>query len=58
MTVMRCLGVMAALLGAPALAQDYPNRPVTIVVPLAPGGGTDLLARLMARHLEQRLGRS
>jgi tripartite-type tricarboxylate transporter receptor subunit TctC len=53
--------VAAALLvlvaRSPALAQDYPGRPVTIVVPLAPGGGTDFLARLLARHLEQRLGK-
>src|SRR5262249_33622618 len=51
----------AALLGVllvrPAAAPDCPNRPVTIVVPLAPGGGTDFLARLLAKHLEQRLGK-
>src|SRR5262245_255071 len=60
MTVMRCLVLMVVLpvvAPAAAAAQDYPGRPVTIVVPLAPGGGTDFLARLMARHLEQRLGK-
>src|SRR5262252_3421821 len=57
MTVMRCLALVAVLLAAPASAQDYPARPVTIVVPLAPGGGTDFLARLLAKHLEQRLGK-
>jgi tripartite-type tricarboxylate transporter receptor subunit TctC len=40
-----------------ARAQDYPTRPVTIVVPLPPGGGTDFLGRLLAKHLEQRLGK-
>ena len=44
-------------LGQPSLAQDYPVRPVTIVVPLAPGGGTDFLARMLGKHLEQRLGK-
>ena len=44
-------------LSQPALAQDYPVRPVTIVVPLAPGGGTDFLARMLGKHLEQRLGK-
>ncbi len=40
-----------------ARAQDYPARPVTIVSPYAAGGGIDLLARLLAARLEQRLGR-
>ena len=40
-----------------APAQDYPTRPVTFVVPYAPGGATDLFARVIAHKLEQRLGR-
>src|SRR5262245_17276053 len=46
------------LLAVPAHAQDYPTRPVTIIVPFAAGGGTDILARMVAQKLEQRLGRS
>jgi tripartite-type tricarboxylate transporter receptor subunit TctC len=42
---------------APACAQDYPTRPVTFVVPYAPGGATDLFARVLGQKLEQRLGR-
>src|ERR1043165_6780201 len=38
-------------------AEDYPARPVTFVSPYAPGGGIDLLARLLAARIEQRLGR-
>jgi tripartite-type tricarboxylate transporter receptor subunit TctC len=40
-----------------ACAEDYPARPVTLVSPYAAGGGIDLLARLLASRLEQRLGR-
>jgi tripartite-type tricarboxylate transporter receptor subunit TctC len=50
-----------ALLAAPAtsaLAEDYPARNVTILVPFAPGGGTDLIARAIGAQLEKRLGRS
>jgi tripartite-type tricarboxylate transporter receptor subunit TctC len=48
------------LLAVPAAtrAQDYPSRTVTIVNPFAPGGGTDLLARMVAGKLEQRFGKS
>jgi tripartite-type tricarboxylate transporter receptor subunit TctC len=46
-----------AALAPPALAQsDYPNRPVRIVVPSTPGGGTDTFARLIAQHLSITLG--
>ena len=46
-----------AVLPRNAAAQDYPTRTVTILVPFAPGGGTDLLARAVAQKLEQRLGK-
>jgi tripartite-type tricarboxylate transporter receptor subunit TctC len=49
---------LASLLAAPVLAQGFPNKPVTIVVPFAPGGGTDLGARLIAQKLGARWGQS
>ena len=44
-------------IGMSAQAQDYPNRPVTVVVPTGPGGGMEMVARLIAPRLEQRLGK-
>jgi tripartite-type tricarboxylate transporter receptor subunit TctC len=47
----------AALLAAvPAEAQTFPNRPITMIVPWAAGGGSDTVARIIAAGLEQELG--
>ncbi|MDB5863569.1 MAG: tripartite tricarboxylate transporter family receptor [Betaproteobacteria bacterium] len=50
------LGLLLAMVSATALAQDYPSRPVRIVVPLAVGGTSDLLVRLLAQRLTPMLG--
>jgi tripartite-type tricarboxylate transporter receptor subunit TctC len=41
---------------APASAEDYPSRPITMIVPLAPGGSTDTLGRVMAQGMRATLG--
>lgn len=51
--------ISAAALLAPAansLAQDYPNKKITIVVPFAAGGGVDIVARLLGEELRTKLG--
>src|SRR4051812_49297135 len=49
------LGALAAL-ALCAQAQDYPNKPIRIIVPFAPGGVADNSARVVAEPLSQRLG--
>src|SRR5215468_8938319 len=53
-----CAAILAALAvaGPPALAEPWPQRPVRFVLPLGPGSGTDIAARLFAERLAQRWG--
>ena len=46
-------GVLAA---APALAQDYPSKPVTVIVPFAAGGPTDVAARIYSEYFSRTMG--
>ena len=57
-TLMRALiGAVVVVLGlGPAAAQDYPNKPITIVVPAAAGGPTDTISRITAQAMSKLLG--
>jgi len=62
MKLNHCLSAisMVAMLvsGAPASAETYPSKPIKIVVPFAPGGTTDLLARAVGAELQKSMGQS
>ena len=58
-TITRAAILLAATIAAPdsGLAQqDYPNRPITLVVPYAAGGGNDVMARIVAEKMSKSLG--
>jgi tripartite-type tricarboxylate transporter receptor subunit TctC len=48
--------LMACVLALPAAAAEWPTKPVTMIVPFPPGGSTDVLARMLAQNLSQKLG--
>ena len=50
------LACALAALAGPALAQNYPDRPITLIVPWGAGGGTDAVARMVGSLLEKDLG--
>jgi len=62
MKLFHCRSIRAAglsilmLLAGPAIAQDYPNRPLRMVTPIAAGGMTDVVSRVVGARLAERLG--
>lgn len=59
----RALGFFGGLIGGlvsttEAIAQAWPSRPIRFIVPYPPGGGTDVVARMIAPHMAQGLGQS
>lgn len=54
--VLAVLAATLALAAAPAAADTYPSRQVTVIVPFAAGGPTDIIARIMAEYMSKALG--
>ena len=48
---------VAAIAGS-ALAQDYPNKPIKLIVSFGPGGGADIVGRILAQSMAEKLGQS
>src|SRR5215216_4155677 len=46
----------ALMLAAPAAAQDYPTKNITLIVPFAAGGPTDVISRIVGEHMSRTLG--
>jgi tripartite-type tricarboxylate transporter receptor subunit TctC len=57
-TTVACLfaGVLVSVMAAPAVAQNWPAKPVRLIVPFPPGGGTDAFARPLSKVLSQQTG--
>src|SRR5215471_14834343 len=59
-TLLKAAGLLLALTAAAAAqdaAKDYPNKPVRLIIPFPPGGSNDVVGRLIATHLSERLGK-
>jgi tripartite-type tricarboxylate transporter receptor subunit TctC len=54
----KCIAIPAALSTTAPLAQTYPAKPVRVIVPFAPGGGSDITARVMSQKLAEHFGQS
>jgi tripartite-type tricarboxylate transporter receptor subunit TctC len=51
-------GALGCIVAASVFAQDYPSRPISMVIGFAPGGGTDTASRIIAKKLGENLGQS
>ncbi|MEO8278544.1 MAG: tripartite tricarboxylate transporter substrate binding protein [Ideonella sp.] len=56
--LLACLGILTTAAMMPATAQEWPIRPLRIIVPFAPGGSADVFGRTVAQHLQEVLGQS
>ena len=57
-TIAAAAAALSLIAAAPAQAQTYPTHPILMIVPLAPGGSTDVLGRIMAKGMSTALGQT
>jgi tripartite-type tricarboxylate transporter receptor subunit TctC len=50
--------ILAAGIAAPAVAQEWPSRPIHIIVSFGPGGGADIVSRIISQPLQEKLGQT
>lgn len=55
-SILALVGALCAGLAAPVAAQNWPSKPIRLVVPYTPAGGTDILSRMVGRRLSEVLG--
>src|SRR5258707_131913 len=55
---MAAAAAVVVAVGGPAAAQEWPTRPITLIVPFAAGGGIDVSARIQAQRMGELLGQS
>jgi tripartite-type tricarboxylate transporter receptor subunit TctC len=50
------IGIACLMAPAPAAAQEYPTQPIRMIVPFGPGGGSDIVTRIIAQRMQEKLG--
>src|SRR5206468_12860153 len=58
LTVAGVLALAAPALAAPAAAQEWPLQTIHLIIPFGPGGGSDIVGRVLAQAMQERLGQS
>ena len=56
-SLMLKIAAVLLALSVPAAAQDYPTKPIRLIIPFPPGGSNDVVGRMIALQLGERLGR-
>ena len=57
LSVLLKVAIALLALAAPATADEYPSRPVRLIIPFPPGGSNDVVGRMIATQLSERLGK-